>query len=475
MKVFRVGRSQSCSVKNVSKILLLFLGLFVMASFLYAGGGKYVTGAKIYIQQNKLDDAARVLYKELNEEDPNNEDAWYLLGYIYARRAKYDSMMVAFDKAVELKPEFKKEGEGVDVSKDTGTRFRSEFGTEMIKSIIWSDVFNAGVKNFNDALNAVDEAEKTKSFEEAARKFKLTTEIMPDSIMGYRNLSASLMNMGKYEESLEPLQEALNRDPDNVEVATLLAQNYMITSQDSLAIPLLAELWEKGHHSEEVAEFLSRAYLNADETEKAKGIYKKAIEENPDNYNFRYNYGTVLLEAQEYDGAIKHLSKAYELNPETPELNYNLGAAYLNRGVAKHDSLPEDSEDMSYKEDFKKAQPYLEKAIKLNPDDQQTWFALGQIAGQLNKISLAGYAFAKGDPVRTALNQKVVVGMQADQLTSIFGEPDKVNSLESEQFQGVEEWVYTKRAKTNAKLAVPEPINVYVKNGRVDAIMLQEN
>ena len=453
---------------------LAVVGLLLLnVSVAQAGGGKNVTGAKIYIQQNKLDDAKRVLWKEINEENPKNEDAWYLLGYIYAREAKYDSMITCFNKALELKPKFREKG--VKVSKDTGTKFYAQFGVDMILGIVWTELFNEGVNYFNQALNAPDDSTRLDFFEKAADRFRFSTVVRPDSLMGYRNWAAALMNAGKYEESIPPLEEALKRTPKDPEIRTLLAQLYMVTGSDSLAVPLLEELWQEGNRSEEVAEYLSRAYLKTGEKEKAKALYKEALATNPDNFNFRFQYGTILLQANEYDAAIEQLTEAHRLNPDLPEVNYNLGAAYLNRGVARHDTLPEDSEDLSYKEDFKKARPYLEKAIQLNPDDDLTWTALGQIAGQLNMIALAGYAFSKAENTRSAFDGKVVVGMDSTTLKTIFGEPDQRKKVESEAFADVEEWVYAKRPKRKGKVAVPQQLNVYIKGDRVDALMLLEN
>lgn len=457
-------------LKTSAKIFLtgvMTAALFLSSSFLFAGGGPNVNGAKLYIQQNEIDKAQEVLLKEINQVDPNNGDAWYLLGYVYARQQKYDKMMEAFDKAVELDPKFKEKG--IKVSKDSGKQFHAEFGTDLIEKIIWGNVFNQGVKRFNDAVNAADDSAKTQYFEAAIEKFSQAAEIMPDSTLAYRNMAAALLNIGKVDESVEPLKKALENNPEDTEVKTMLAQVYMNSGQDSLAVPILEELWDAGVRTEEVSDNLSRAYVRAGEIDKAKSVYKEAIQRNPENFHFHYNYGTILLEANEFDAAIEQLQKAYEIDSSSADINYNLGAAYLNRGIARRDSLPEDSENTGYLEDFEKALPYLIKSIKMNPDDEQTWFTMGRIAGQLNQMSLAGYAFAKGEPEKSALDGNVRVGMPTASVKTILGEPDVVNALE--QFPNVEEWIYKSRKAANGKIAIKEPINIYVSDSRVEALM----
>ncbi|MFQ5771385.1 MAG: tetratricopeptide repeat protein [bacterium] len=469
MKQFKLKKHRRFNFLGI--ILMMVLGVLVLdVSHLYPGGGPNVNGAKLYIQQNDLDKALSVLLKEINERNPNNEDAWYLLGYVYARQKNYAKMMEAFNKAVELKPKFK--DKGIKINKDTGPQFHSQFGTEMILRIIWGNAFNAAVKYFNDGVNAADDSTRINDFEKSIENFKTASIIMPDSLLAFRNMAAAMLNIGRYEESIEPLQQALAHKPDDVEVRTMLAQVYMTSEKDSLALPILEQLWAEGNHTVEVAENLSGAYMRLGNTEKAKSLYKEALETNPNNFNFLYNYGTLLLQADEFEPAIELFEKAYAIDNQAADINYNLGAAYLNRGVAKKEALPEDSEDTSYKEDFKLALPYLEKAIKMNPTDEHIWFTLGQIAGQLNKISLAGYAFSKGDPTKSALDKKVIVGMPSSSLKAILGEPDVINPLESEQFPGVEEWLYKKRAASKGKIAIPDQLNIYVENERVEALMV---
>lgn len=462
--------------RKFAKIPLVAISGLVVAALIFgvstvwAGGGPNVNGAKLYIKQDKLDDAKNVLNNELEKVDPNNEDAWYLLGYIYAREGKYDKMLQAFNKAGELEPKLKEKG--VKVNGDPGKQFRAEYGIDMIERIVWGSAFNSGVNHFNKAIQATTDSARTENYEKAIDDFKVSSEIQPDSTMGYRNWAAALMNLGKYEESIEPLKQAIERNPDDYESMTMLSSVYMTTQKDSLALPLLENLWQKGQHTKDVMDLLARLYLKEGKTDQALAIFKDAVAQSPDNYEVRYNYGVVLLETQQYDGAIEQFKKAYEMNPDSPDLNYNLGAAYLNRGVAKREALPEDSEDTSYLKDFKDAYPYLEKSILMNPDDQQVWMTLGRIAGQLNKIALAGYALSKGEDITSAFDQKVVVGMQPETLREIFGEPDQIRPLESEDFAGVEEWIYNKRPATNGKAAVPQSIHIYVKDDRVDALMV---
>lgn len=466
MKIFNMRRI--LWFKNV------MFGLFILVlgvTSVWAGGGPNVTGAKLYIRQNQFDQAIKVLKKEIEEVNPNNEDAWYLLGYVYALQKDYDKMLEAFNKAVQLKPKLRKKG--VSINGDPGTQFQAKNGVDIILKVIWGNSFNEAVQYFNNAINATTDSVRVANFEKSVEYFKLAAKILPDSALAYRNLAAALINLGKYEESIPYLEEAVKRAPKDAETKTMLASVYMTVGKDSIAIPMFEELWEQGNRNLDVADYLARAYIKQGKNEEAKAIYKEMIQSNPDNFSLRSNYGVLLLEAKQYDEAIEQLSKAYELDPENPDINYNLGAAYLNRGVAKRDSLPEGSTDSSYVEDFKKALPFLEKAVSMNPDDPQTWLTLAQIAGRTHKVALSGYALAKSEGTNSAINGMVRIGMQGADLKLILGEPDEVKKVESEVFGDVEEWMYKpKKANSKSKVDIKQPVNVYVRNGRVDAILV---
>ncbi len=57
-----------------------------------------------------------------------------------------------------------------------------------------------------------------------------------------------------------------------------------------------------------------------------------------------------------------------------------------------------------------------------------------------------------------AYNRKVVI--------------NKINPIESDQFPTVAEWVYKTRRGSKGKVAIPEPISVYVDGDRVDALLV---
>ena len=114
-----------------------------------------------------------------------------------------------------------------------------------------------------------------------------------------------------------------------------------------------------------------------------------------------------LLKQDKFPEAIEQFKKAAEIDPRYSDAIYNLGVSYLNWGVnmkAESDKKAdaerlqkEIKEDLSYKEKFKEALPYLEKAQEMRPDDLGLLQQLGKLYANLNMVDKSKAAFEKYD------------------------------------------------------------------------------
>jgi|AntAceMinimDraft_17_1070374.scaffolds.fasta_scaffold28206_2 Tfp pilus assembly protein PilF len=140
-------------------------------------------------------------------------------------------------------------------------------------------------------------------------------------------------------------------------------------------------------------------YLASGQTEKAQESLKLAIEKAPDNVNLYFaigaNYNDIYNDTtkteKERQIAFKEAEQAYKnaVNKKDDYFDaiYNLGALYFNEGVRIiqiANKLPFDDPNYPKKKEkadnyFQKSLPYLEKALKLNPDDRNTLLSLKQL------------------------------------------------------------------------------------------------
>jgi tetratricopeptide (TPR) repeat protein len=172
--------------------LLLTSVLVIAAAMLSVGfqcGSTEMTSAKLYIQQSKWDDAIKNLEAEL-AKNPNNEEAWYLLGRVKAEKNDLAGMVDAFNHALKVGQTHQK-----DIHDLT-------YGT-------WGKYMNMGANSFNKGKDS------SEYYDQAIDAFKNAIILEPDSAAAYRHLGFSYLAKNDLSSALGPLEKAyaLSGDP----------------------------------------------------------------------------------------------------------------------------------------------------------------------------------------------------------------------------------------------------------------------
>lgn len=155
-------------------------------------------------------------------------------------------------------------------------------------------------------------------------------------------LGAAYIQRGKKEWALQKLKKALEENPDNAEA----------------------------HH------YIAVLYQQLGENSKAESHFKRALELMPNNRDLLNNYGVFLCSEKRFDQAEKYFTRVLD-NP----LNRSPAETYENMGICaqRADKLP-------------KAEAYLRRALRLDPQRPKTLFSLAQIS-YVNKHYLQARAF----------------------------------------------------------------------------------
>lgn len=388
------------------KKALIFLSILGMALGITAFqcASAELTGAKLYINQKQYEKAKESLQKEI-AKNPNSDEGWYLLGYIYGEEGNIPEMLNAFDKSLSISDKFKSQ-------------------IEESKKYYWATSFNKGVNLFNKASNATAQDSMQMFFEKAAEQFNNSILCEPDSSVGYINLVYTYLNMNKLDDAIEPL-EKLTAMGSSAEAFSMLGQIYtekgntLLDSynetkneQDSVKayeyFDKVIAVLEKGRDlfpdDNEILLRLSNAYISANKLDVALEAFKKGVEKDPDNKFYQYNLGVLLLNANDFEGAEKHFKKAIELDPAYTNAIYNLAVTYIRWGAQIREEM-EQNEDVEideakYKEKFQAAIPYLEKYLEENPNEASIWELLGKVYANLGNEEKSVEAFNKADQLR---------------------------------------------------------------------------
>ena len=153
-------------------------------------------------------------------------------------------------------------------------------------------------------------------------------------------------------------------------------------------------------YPEELSILLEQAqiYLEKGENEKLKESLLKAIQKDPTNANLLFLLGKTYADEGDKVNAEKYYTKAGEVKPDFFEAFYNVGAIYNNQAselMKQANDLPLEKTDeyneliKQANENLEKAIPWLEKALKIKPDDTFTRHALKEAYTRLKQYDKA--------------------------------------------------------------------------------------
>jgi len=376
---------------NLISAVFLVLGMLLMG---YQCSSTEITSAKLYIQQKNYDKALEVLQKEI-QKNPKSDQGYYLMGVVYSEKGDYPNMVESFNQSLAISKTYEKEIK--DYKKST-----------------WVSVFNRGVAFFQRGTKTQDQDSMMFYFDKAIDDFKAASEIEPDSADSYKNLAFVYMSKGDNESAIAPLEKiiALEKDKDGYkylgEIYYVIGSNLKNQGKNeeaknyfNKAIDVLSEGRRLYPDDTDMLLFLSNAYIGADRIAEATSQFEAGVKAEPNNKYYRYNYGVLLLGAENYEEAEEQFKEALKIDPNYNNAIYNLGVTYLKWGLAiQKKAEAENKIDESYKEKYRLALPYLEKAVEMPEADANTWELLGRVYSVLGMTDEANKAFNKADSLR---------------------------------------------------------------------------
>lgn len=394
-------------MKNTFSVVLL-MGIILVALVTpgFQCSSAEMTSARLYLQRSDWENAEKSLEKEL-ANNPQNEEAWYLLGRVKSEKKDFASMNEAFDKALSISKAHAQE-------------------IQMTQQSFWSQYFNRGVSYYAKGQDSA------KYFDHSIDAFRTAIVINPDSAATYKNLGFSYLAKGDAEGAIKPLQEVLKREND-AQAAKLLGEIYYdmgvrhrnafeaqeagkVDSSEyrsamanfNESIMYLEKARSVDPQDEVVMTVLMNAYIAVNRIDEAREQFRQGAELHPENQYYQYNYGVLLLKENNYAEAIRRFQMAITVDPKYENALYNLGVAYVNWGVEMREAAEAEVQkkgrgakiNEAYKEKFKGALPHFQEVLKLRPDDAELLEQLGRVYANLNMQSEARDAFDKADKIR---------------------------------------------------------------------------
>ncbi len=389
-------------MKRFTPIILFFWAVV----FVSAASAQYLTSARLYLKQREWALAESSALKAIAKDD-KDEEAWFVLGQARFELKKYPEMIDAFNKSLEVSQTYHEE-------------------IHRYKFKIWVDSYNAGIKYYNKGRDSVQ------YLDTALDSLKLAIKAMPDSSANYYVSALSYYGKKDYPNAIKMLEATLEKDPKKVEAVRMIGQLHLQAGRDKreardslgaaeefrLSTVAFEKLYEKSPGDVDNIISLIDAYERAGMNDKAFDLTSNCVKADPSNRICRFAFGVYLLKKDMYQESIEQFkavveNEAAEKDAMYKDATYNLGVAYLNWGVAIKESsdkkleaarkaakgkkMPDEKQDMTYKEKFKAAVPYLEKVADFRKDDATIYQQLGKLYANLNMSKEAKAAFERAD------------------------------------------------------------------------------
>lgn len=295
----------------------------------------------------------------------------------------------AFVKALPLDTVYETDKKGTPkIDKKTGLpKFKTKFSGEILSRI----------SSHRDDYNvAGGELYNAKDWDGAFQAWDIYCMIdgnkpVADSVIGQTRYfqALSLWQKGDTRKAVKYFAMARSLDSNRKEAYDYALVCLSSLDDDAAIISLAREAYERfGVDDPQYVRILINDYINNKQFDNANVMLDKVIAVNDSDAEI-YNLKGLVIEQQEgMAHAFPYYKKCVELNPENPQGLFNMGRYYYNEATTIPEKFPRLSgRRLAEKLNplYREAMPYLEKAYKLDPSNEEAKNALRNIYYKLGE------------------------------------------------------------------------------------------
>jgi len=145
-------------------------------------------------------------------------------------------------------------------------------------------------------------------------------------------LAAGYIQLGRIEDAIGHLREALRLNPEHAEAHNNLGSALQLTGRPSEAIAHFRQAARIKPKDERVHFNLANALRDVGRDDEAIAEFRRAIAINPDSAEAHNNLGVALGSQQKIEEAIRQFERALAVNPDYADAHNNLGIALGSTG-----------------------------------------------------------------------------------------------------------------------------------------------
>lgn len=310
---------------------------------------------------------AEALYRGILNENPENADAWHLLGMLFYEAGQHVAAASHIAKAIRLEP-------GIPM-------FHNNLGNVML---------------------AIGRPEK------AVYCYEQAIRCRPDFADSYTNLGNALQELDRPADSIFWYRKSIELKPGCAATYTCLGNALRSLGDAGGAEASFRKALELNPDGAEAHMNLGNLYYDRCDHQTAERHYRKAIESKRSLVQALSNLGAVLRVQSKLDEAEQFCRQALSLQPNYPEAHSNLGAILLEKGeleqaefhcrraVRLKAALPQAQVNLGLvlgrRHRFEEAESCYREALRLKPGYGAAYSALGRALCEQGRFKEASKA-----------------------------------------------------------------------------------
>ena len=190
-------------------------------------------------------------------------------------------------------------------------------------------------ESYDNAIKLERQAEEKgdKSYlERAEKEYRVAVNAEPNMVQAYIRLGYVLYALGKSEEGVKVMQEALTRHSDNMEIKHYLGLNLYQAKRSDEAADVLREVVASGKALPEAYYVLGKISLDKGEPSRAQQYFEQYAAATPDDAHAYRALAAAYIQARDIPGAESALAKLLELAPDDVVAKINMGHVKYEKG-----------------------------------------------------------------------------------------------------------------------------------------------
>jgi tetratricopeptide (TPR) repeat protein len=381
----RGARRQSASISMVRRG---FVALCLVAGSQLAQSQQAqpsITSIQTLIRSRQLDPAIQQI-KTLLKKTPGDVRLWTLDGLVLSLQGKIQEAIVAFDKALQISPNFSAALKGeVQLFYQTQDKRAIPLLEELVKQ-------NPEDETAQEMLASLEAKEG--NCDAANSHFLLSAEAIdkhPGSLEAY---GSCLMQTRQYEQAINVFKQLSALLPEQTYPKYDLAVALVEAKQNAEAVQVLAPLAVNEQTDPDVLSLASDAYEATGDTPKAVALLRQAIVLEPTNAAYYNAFAALSLDHESFRAGIDMINAGLERIPKDSSLYISRGMLYAQ--LAQYDQAEADFKTAELLDSGQSLSSYAIDLAELQRNDPAS--ALAKVRAQLKAhpdSALLQYLLAK--------------------------------------------------------------------------------